>query len=221
MKAVIVLTSWILGYASIKQLPLTIAGSINATRPVLILAGGVLIFGESLSLLQWMGMALGFVSFYLSTASGSNDGFSLHSNRWLWFAIGSMVAGAASDLYDKFLLRRFEPTEVQAWYQLFQCIIMCATVAIMRRKGAPTTPFSWNWATLLVPVFHTLADFIYYHALSFPDSMISVVGMIQRGSVIVTFLYGAFVLRERHLKARLIDLSLLLLGLILIVVGAE
>ncbi|MDE5635038.1 MAG: EamA family transporter [Muribaculaceae bacterium] len=35
VKALIVLSSWILGYYAMKQLPLTIVGPINATRPVM------------------------------------------------------------------------------------------------------------------------------------------------------------------------------------------
>ena len=34
LKSAIVLSSWLLGYASIKHLPLTIAGPVNASRPV-------------------------------------------------------------------------------------------------------------------------------------------------------------------------------------------
>lgn len=220
VKSVIVLSSWALGYVAIRDLPLTIAGPINAARPVLVLAGSILLFGEQLSLLQWAGMILGFVSLYLSATGGSADGFSLLNSRNLWLAIVSMVMGAASGLYDKFLLQRIEPSEVQAWYSLFQCLIMCGAVAVAHHGKGSRTPFRWRWAILLVPVFHTLGDYIYFHALSYPDSMVSVVAMIQRGSVLVTFIYGAVVYRERHLKAKAIDLAILFLGLVLIVLGS-
>ena len=55
LKSVIVLSSWTLGYYGMKHLPLTIVGPINATRPVLVLLGAMLIFGEKLNCLQWMG----------------------------------------------------------------------------------------------------------------------------------------------------------------------
>lgn len=58
LKAVIVLGSWISGYFAIKHLPLTIQGPINASRPVLVLVGAVLIFGERLNALQWTGILL-------------------------------------------------------------------------------------------------------------------------------------------------------------------
>ena len=69
VKAVIVLSSWLLGYFSIKHLPLTIQGPVNATRPVLVLLGALLIFGERLNALQWCGILLGFASLYLVSVS--------------------------------------------------------------------------------------------------------------------------------------------------------
>ena len=48
LKALIVLSSWVLGYFGMKHLPLTIVGPINATRPVMVLVGALLFFGEGL-----------------------------------------------------------------------------------------------------------------------------------------------------------------------------
>ena len=50
--------------------------------------------------------------------------------------------------------------------------------------------------------------------------MIAIVSMIRRGSVIVSFFYGVIALREKHVKAKLIDLCVLLAGLILLVIGS-
>lgn len=221
LKSVIVLTSWGLGYIAIKHLPLTVTGSINAARPVVVLFGGLLLFGERLTLLQWVGMILGFISLYLTAAAGARDGFSLRNSKWLWFALASMLVGAISGLYDKFLLKHYDPWEVQAWYTLFQCLIMGTVLLILHRRGTDKTPFHWRWAIIGISVVLTLADLIYYQALSDPDSMISVVSMIRRGSVIVSFVYGALVLREKNLRMKIADLSVLILGLICIVLGSR
>jgi putative permease len=45
--------------------------------------------------------------------------------------------------------------------------------------------------------------------------------MIRRGSVIIPFLFGVIVLREKNIKAKLIDLSLLLVSLLLLVIGSN
>ena len=59
-----------------------------------------------------------------------------------------------------------------------------------------------------------------FYALSLPGSMISVISMIRRGSVLVSFLYGVLILREKHVKAKLLDLAILLLSLTLLVLAS-
>lgn len=64
-KGCIVLSSWVLGYFGMKHLPLTIVGPINATRPVMVLVGAFLVFGERLNLWQWVGVLLAVLSFFM------------------------------------------------------------------------------------------------------------------------------------------------------------
>ena len=51
--------------------------------------------------------------------------------------------------------------------------------------------------------------------------MISIVSMIRRGSVIVSFLFGAMVFREKNLKSKVIDLLLVLLGMVFLYIGSK
>ncbi len=222
IKAVIVLCSWLLGYFAIKHLPLTIQGPINASRPVMVLTGAVLIFGESLNWVQWTGIALGFASLYFISRAGADEGFSLRSSRWIWMAIGAAVLGAASGLYDKYLLSLYKPLDVQAWYSLYQCVLMTCAILTIRAIYPVTakTAFSWRWSIPMISVFLTVADLAYFHSLSLDGAMISVVSMIRRGSVVVPFMYGAFALHESNLKTKGADLALLMLSLAILVAGS-
>ncbi len=232
LKAVIVLSSWIMGYFAIKHLPLTIQGPINASRPVIVLVGALIVFGERLNWIQWIGILLGFASLYFISRIGSREGFPLRHSRWLWLSIGATALGAVSALYDKYLLRLYEPLEVQAWYSLYQMILMGAIIWIidkarLKSTGSkpklkiPSTKFEWRWSIPLISLFLTVADIAYFYSLSDDGSMISVVSMIRRGSVLVSFLYGVIILRERHIRAKLIDLGVLMLSLLLLVIGSQ
>lgn len=220
VKALIVLSSWILGYFAIKHLPLTIQGPINASRPVIVLIGAVLIFGERLNLLQWAGIALGFTSLFLISRIGAREGFSLKGSRWLWMSIAATMLGAVSALYDKMLMGRFEPLEVQAWYTLYQLVLMSVIVLVLRRTQPSAVPFRWRWSIIGISLFLTAADLAYFYALTIPGSMIAIISMIRRGSVLVPFMYGALILHEKNLKAKLIDLGILMVSLSLLVLGS-
>lgn len=220
LKAVIVLGSWILGYFSIKHLPLTIQGPINASRPVIVLVGALLVFGERLNLLQWAGILLGFLSLFMISRIGAAEGFSFKRSRWLWMSIGATMLGAVSALYDKYLLRSYEPLEVQAWYSLYQMLIMGIILLVLGRAGSLGGRFRWRWSILGISIFLTAADIAYFYSLSQPDSMISVVSMIRRGSVLVSFAYGVIILHERHVRQKLIDLAILFASLLLLILGS-
>lgn len=222
LKAVIVLSSWILGYFAIKHLPLTIQGPINASRPVMVLLGAILIYGEQLNWVQWAGMLMGVASLFFISRLGSREGFSFRHSAWLWMSIGATVLGAVSALYDKFLMRHYQATDVQAWYAMYQFVLM-SVIVIVLRSVAPNHAggrFHWSWAIPCISIFLTVADLAYFYCLSQPGAMISVVSMIRRGSVIIPFLYGVVVLHEKNVRRKALDLGVLLVSLILLVIGS-
>ena len=128
LKSAIVLSSWVLGYFGMKHLPLTIVGPINATRPVLVLVGAMLLFGEKLNYLQWTGVLLAIVSFFMLSRSGKKEGIDFEHNVWIYAVGGAAILGAASGLYDKFLMNpdglALDKMAVQSWYNIYQCGMM-------------------------------------------------------------------------------------------------
>ena len=222
LKSFIVLSSWVFGYFGMKHLPITIVGPINATRPVMVLVGAMLVFGERLNLYQWIGVLLAIVSFFMLSRSGKKEGIDFKHNKWILFIVLASVLGAISGLYDKFLMGRFDRMIVQSWYNIYQLFMMGAMLLFLwypTRKN--TTPFRWDWCIILISVFLSAADFVYFYALTYEDSMISIVSMIRRGSVILSFIFGAMFFREKNLKSKAIDLILVLIGMIFLYLGSK
>ena len=229
LKAVIVLSSWILGYFGMKHLPLTIVGPINATRPVMVLGGALLVFGERLNVWQWIGVLLAVASFLMLSRSGKKEGIDFKHDHWIYMIVGAAILGAVSGLYDKYLMAPvsaggvgLDRMMVQSWYNIYQCGMMGAMLWLLWwPKHATTTPFHWSWSILGVSLFLSAADFMYFYSLSLPDAMISIVSMIRRGSVIVSFGFGALFFHEKNLKAKAFDLALVLLGMIFLYIGSR
>lgn len=222
-KAFIVLASWITAYFAIKHLPITLTSPIKATQPLVTLVTALIIFNERLNLWQWGGVILGLSSIYLLSISGKKEGISFKSNKWVWLMILSVLTGSASGLYDKYLIQYAEIDKIttQVWYNFYQLIIMGIMLLLLwypKRKN--TTPFHWSWAIPLISIFLTAADFAYFYALS-EGGMISIVSLIRRSSVIISFMAGALLFREKNLKTKLLDLLLILLGMILIYIGTK
>lgn len=222
IKAIIVLSSWHFAYFATKHLPLTITGPIKATQPVMTLMGALLIFGERLNTFQWIGVTLAITSIYLLSLSGKREGIDFKKNKWILFMILSAITGSMSGLYDKHLMRSLDPMTVQTWYNFYQCILMTFVLLVLwyptRKK---TTPFTWRWNIIFISVFLVMADFVYFYALSLPGSMISIISMVRRSNVLVTFAAGAIFFKEKNLKSKAFDLLLVLIGMIFLYIGTR
>ena len=235
IKAFVVLSSWICGYFAIKKLPLTIVGPVNATRPVMTLVGAMLIFGERLNLLQWAGVSMAIFSFWMLSRSGKKEGIDFKSNVWVLLLVAA-VLGACSGLYDKYLMASsgagLDRLFVQGWYNLYQAVIMGIIMLLVwlpERKraldravpgtGPDYVPFVWKWTIPFISLALTAAVLAYLYALTMPGAMISVVSMIRRSSVLVSFVFGAVVFHEKNLRSKALDLVFVLLSLILLLLG--
>ena len=222
LKSFIVLSSWTMGYFGMKNLPITIVGPINATRPVMVLIGAMLVFGERLNLYQWIGVVLAIASFFLLSRSGKKEGIDFSHNRWIWFVVGAAFMGAVSGLYDKFLMVRFNNMTVQSLYNIYQLFIMGGVLMLLwLPKRKTQTRFQWRWCIIFISLFLSAADFVYFYALGLDGSMVSIVSMIRRSSVVVSFLFGAMVFRERNLRSKAIDLLLVLIGMFFLYLGSR
>ena len=229
VKSCIVLSSWLLAYFGLKHLPLTIVGPINATRPVMVLIGALTFFSEKLNLWQWIGVTIAMAGLYMLSRSSKKEGIDFKHNKWIVFVILANVLGAISGLYDKFLMASpanhgvgLDKMAVQSWYNIYQFFMMLAMLFLLwwptRRK---TTPFQWKWSIILISIFLSAADFVYFYALSLDGAMISIVSMVRRGSVIVSFLFGAIAFHEKNLKSKVIDLALVLLSMLFLFIGSR
>lgn len=221
IKSVIVTSSWLLGYYAIKYLPLTIQGSINALRPILVLVGAIIIFGEHPNVLQWTGIVLGFFSLLWVGFIGHREGYSFSTNKWMWAGFASVLLWAASGLYDKFLLMQFKPINVEAWYSFYQLVIMAVVMLVVGSVAKPAAKFQWRWSILFISLFICAADLCYFFALYEPDGMVSITSMIRRGSALVSYFYGIIVLHERKsLRLKIFDQLLLIAGMTCMILGS-
>ncbi len=228
LKSVIVLSSWLAGYIGMKHLPLTIVGPINATRPVMVLIGALLVYGERLNAWQWAGVAVAATSFLLLSRSGKKEGINFAHDKWIGCIVLAAVLGAVSGLYDKYLMA--SPTDggvgldrmaVQSWYNIYQSAMMLIMLAIIWFPRRESDKFHWSWSIIGISIFLSAADFLYFYALSLPSAMISIISMIRRSSVLVSFLFGAVFFHERNLKGKAVDLLLVLLSMVLLFIGSK
>lgn len=222
LKSVIVVSSWILAFFAMKHLPVTIFSPIRATGPFWTLIGAIFIFHEKLNTMQWSGVLITLLFFYLFSTTGKNEGIEFHKNKWIWFIVAGTLLGSVSGLYDKFIIARIDRIAVQAWFSFYQVIILFPILAILWFPGRKkTTPFRWRWSIPAIGIMLVTADFLYFYALSCEGSMISVISALRRVSVLVTFISGAVMFSETNLKKKGLYLLGILAGTLLMTLGSN
>jgi len=224
-KAVLVTLSWISGLIGMKLLPMTIAGTIKASRPVFVILMCVIIFGETLTVMQWAGVVVAISALFMLSRSSKKEGIVFtHSKGVLWMSV-SVVAGVTSALYDKFVISslHLEPMFVQCWSNLWITIMMGIVLSsqILWRRNDDSVRFRWDWGLVLTSVLIVSADAAYFYALAQEGSMLSIISLLRRFSVVVTFVLGAIIFKETNLKDKAIDLAVLLAGITILVFNEQ
>ena len=172
---------------------------------------------------------LAIASFLMLSRSGKKEGIDFKHNKWIACIVVAAILGAVSGLYDKFLMASpadggvgLDKMMVQSWYNIYQMIMMGIMLLVLWMPSRKhTTPFRWDWTIIGISLFLSAADFVYLYSLSLPGAMISIVSMVRRGSVIVSFLFGAIVFHEKNLKSKAVDLALVLIGMLFLYFGTK
>ncbi|MDA3928070.1 MAG: EamA family transporter [Prolixibacteraceae bacterium] len=221
IKSTIVVSSWILAFFAMKNLPLTIVSPIRATGPFWTMLGAITIFSEKLNAFQWTGILITLVFFYMFSTVGKLEGINFRKNKWILFLIAATLLGTVSGLYDKYIIRNVDRVAVQAWFSVYQMLIMIPVTAfIWYPRRQKLTPFTWRWTIPLIGIFLILTDYVYFYAISYPDSLISIISGIRRSGVVIPFIFAAIFLKEKNVKRKGVYLAGIIVGVLLMVMGS-
>ena len=225
LKSVIVLSSWIFGYISLKHLPISVVSPMQATRPMWTLIGALLIFQEHLNGWQWVGILLAIGSIFVFSLGGHRNNrtkLNNQDNRYYIALALAILLGACSGLYDKYLMRQYDHNAVQVYYTFYQAIMMLVTWAIINRKSQIINHKSIKkiGVIVMISLFLIVSDNVYMLALRDPDSMIAVVSTIRRGGTVIGFTYGLLFLKETDPARKILCMVGILSGLVCLAMGS-
>lgn len=222
IKAIIVVALWVLGFFSVKHLPISIYAPIGASGPAWTLLGAMLVFGERLTPFQWAAFGVLFVSYYVFSLVGSREGIVFHTNKWVILLVISVLIGAGSALYDKYLVHTLglSAVGVQVWFIIYAVpVIGFILFAFWWPTRAKHTPFRWSWNILVIGALLGIADIAYFKAIGYQDAMISLVTAVRSGSVVISFLGGAFIFGEVQIRRKAVALVGVIIGVLMLLLS--
>ncbi len=218
-KALLVTSSWVSGMVALQLLPITTVSTFKTSRPMFVVLFSILLFGERLDLLQWCGVAAVLLAIWLLSVSSEREGISFKGNRGFWALLLSVFTGVASALWDKHILSGMQPLFVQSWTNIYITLLL-ALLMLFRKMRGRSEPFRWDWTIVLIAVLITGADMLYFFSLKEDGALLSVISLIRRSSVIITFALGAALFKEKRVAQKAGVLLLMLGGVVLLMLGS-
>jgi len=222
LKAVLVTTSWVSGLIGLKLLPITTVSTLKASRPFFVVLFSIVLFGERLNGWQWAGVALALLALTLLSGASKKEGIDFSKSKGVAAMAVSILAGVASALYDKKVVASMDPLFLQSWCNFYITVLLALCILFKSlRDKENREKFKWDWMLVVIAVFITGADMLYFFALKQDGALLSVISLMRRCSVVVTFVVGAIVFKEKNLKAKSLDLAILLAGIVCLVLGSQ
>jgi drug/metabolite transporter (DMT)-like permease len=218
-KAALVTLSWVLTFFALKHLPISLASPVRASAPLFTLLGAVVMFGERPSARQGLGIAVILFAYWIFSLIGRTEGIHFSRNAWVWSLFLGTLVGAASGLYDKYLLQtaHLPALAMQFWFSAYNTVLQGLIVVFLWwPRRAQHTPFRWRWTIAAVGLLLLLADALYFHALAMPGALVSVISTLRRTNVVLSFAIGSLLFGERYRLRKAMALGGVILGVFLI-----
>ena len=154
-KAVLVTASWVSGMIALQLLPITTVSTFKTSRPMFVVLFSILLFGERLNWLQWIGVAAVLLALWLLSVSSSREGISFKGNRGFWALVVSifLTGGLACAWAFPSAHVRLRVVRAATWAALIAGFAVAVYTGLLL-SSMPAVPF---WASPLLPILFTLS----------------------------------------------------------------
>ncbi len=198
VKAILVTISWAFTYHAIAQLPLSVSAPIRASAPVFTIFMATCFMGERPALLEWTGIAFCLAGYFCFGISGKRETGSYWKNKFVLLMFLGTFFGSCSGVYDKFLLQhlKYDPLILQFWFNVYMSLIQGVFVFGYWFPRRATQPFYFKPAVFLVGVLLIVADRFYFLSLHEEEALVSIVTVIRRSNVLISFVAGLLLFKE-------------------------
>ena len=225
IKSSIIFVAWLCALNSIKRLPLSVYSVMDMARVIFSILLGVLLLGESVGILQGIGMVLVIAGITLVNLKSKQTPTERPNKLVIVLVLISCLLNSVSGIMDKWLLSTqggrwflgdeiITSSQLQFWYMLYLTLFYVAYALIKREKinvkKCITCPWIWILSLLFV-----VADRALFVANASPDSTVVVMTLIKQSSVLVTIALGKIMYKEQHILYRILCAALIIAGIAL------
>ena len=232
LKSIMIFIAWLLAMNAIKKLPLGLYCVMDMSRMLFSIVLGIIFLGETLGILQGIGMVLVLVGVTVVNLKKDKETGKNTTYKAIPLILISCLLNGLSALVDKFTLSQdvtntffggqtLSEAQMQFWYMLYLSSLYGLYILFrfifkkekINAKRCLKCPYIYILSLLFM-----LADRAMFIANSNPNSQIVTITVIQQVSVIATILLGRILYKEKHVVYRILCALLIISGIILSVI---
>ena len=232
LKSFSIFVAWICALNAMKRLPLSLYCVLDMSRTLFSVVLGIVFLGETLGLLQGIGMVLVLVGVLLVNLKKENKANGTTDYKAIILVIISCLLNALSALIDKYTLSTdpnrwlygsdiLTDAQMQFWYMLYLTSFygMYLLVRVLQKKEKVDVKkcLKCPWIYVLSILF-MLADKAMFIANSDPNSKVVTMTVLQQVSVIVTIVLGKLIYKEKNILYRICCAALIIVGIVISVI---
>ena len=232
LKSIMIFIAWLLAMNAIKKLPLGLYCVMDMSRMLFSIVLGIIFLGETLGILQGIGMVLVLVGVTVVNLKKDKETGKNTTYKAIPLILISCLLNGLSALVDKFTLSQdvtntffggqtLSEAQMQFWYMLYLSSLYGLYILFrfifkkekINAKRCLACPYIYILSLLFM-----LADRAMFIANSNPNSQIVTITVIQQVSVIATIVLGRILYKEKHVVYRILCALLIISGIILSVI---
>ncbi len=231
VKSLIIYVGWNLMFLAIQKLPISVITPFNTVTPLFSIILGIIVLGEMLRPMQWVGIAIMFVAYYFISKVGKFEVTHIFRNKYFYYMVIGSIFNAITSLIDKIAIGQvtdaliargmaasLTSSIVQVWFLFFMMLFYLATYLGRKYVKKEALKLKWSWSILGMSVCIILADRIYFAGLNMPNTPISIAMPLRSVSIVVSVLIGGLIFKEPNLKKKLLCTAILILGIAMLFV---
>lgn len=224
IKSIIIAAGWFFIFQAYKYLPISTVSPLRNLSPVILIVLSFFILGESVSLINYIGIFLLILSAYFLEVKSLKHIFEplkFFKSKYFLFIFFSMTAGSISAILDKIILKSVDTYSLMFYYFLFISIIYFF-VLLFQKEIKSLKPFltKSNILTLfLIAVSMFMADMTYFNAVALPGTLIILIIPLRRLSTFLSTLFGGIFFHEKRLLQKSIICLVMIFAVYLIMLN--
>jgi len=224
LKSALILTAFFMIMKALRHTDISKTAPLKNLSIIFVVALGVLVLGESLSLKAVIGIIALLIGTYLVDLNPDLKHhfhpFGIFKNKYFIFILVYLVAISFVGLIDKVVLDK-QGVDVFTYFfftSMFNTIFAwIIQISFYEGKMDVKNAFKQGKSWLVIAALLTIvSDVLYFSALAVPTVYLSLAAPLRKMSSLVSTIFGGRMMHEKHLKFRIMGCVVMLVGVFLI-----